>query len=228
MNADNPPAKPPPILVCFAVKEEAQSFRLRAGGRPQVRILLTGMGGRNAERTVRRALSVEKPALVLTSGFAGGLAPDLPAGTVLFDAGGNTELNAALAAAGAQPGRFLWSARVAAAASEKQALRLSTGADAVEMESQVIASLCREIGIPCATVRIVLDPAGEDLPLDFNALMDANMEMNYGKLTFAVLKSPGKIAALLRLQKASRAAAEKLATVLLQAIAAIPKPTVRP
>lgn len=227
MNGDNPPANPSPILVCFAVKEEAQSFRLRAGGLPQVRILLTGMGGRNAERAVRRALSVEKPALVLTSGFAGGLAPDLPAGTVLFDAGGNTGLNAALAAAGARPGRFLWSARVAAAASEKQALRLSTGADAVEMESQVIASLCREIGIPCATVRVVLDPAGEDLPLDFNAFMDANMEMNYGKLTFAVLKSPGKIAALLRLQKASRAAAEKLATVLLQAILAISKPTAR-
>ena len=228
MNGDNPTAQPSPILVCFAVKEEAQSFRLRAEGLPQVRILLTGMGGRNAERAMRRALSFEKPALVLTSGFAGGLAPDVPAGTVLFDAGGNAELHAALTAAGARPGRFHWSARVATAASEKQSLRLATGADAVEMESQVIASVCRESRVPCATVRVVLDPAGEDLPLDFNALMDANMEMNFGKLTFAVLKSPGKIAALLRLQKASRAAAEKLATVLLQAIPAISKPTLRP
>jgi hypothetical protein len=61
---------------------------------------------------------------------------------------------------------------------------------------------------------VVLDTAGEDFPLDFNALMGAHQKMNYGKLAIAVVKAPSKIGALLRLQKQSRAAAEKLAEVL--------------
>ena len=82
------------------------------------------------------------------------------------------------------------------------------------MESQVICAVCREQKIPCATVRVILDTANEDLPLDFNRLMTANQKMNYGKLALALAKSPGKAGALLRLQQQSKAAAEKLGQVL--------------
>jgi hypothetical protein len=63
-------------------------------------------------------------------------------------------------------------------------------------------------------VRVILDTAEEDLPLDFNQLMNARQQMDYGKLALALARSPGKLGALLRLQKQSRAAAEALAAVL--------------
>jgi nucleoside phosphorylase len=202
------------VLVCFAVKEEARAYQKLAGESSKPRVILVGMGKRNAERVIRAALAKERPRLVLTCGFAGGLRPDLALGTVLFAADPETGLEPALLAAGAKPARFHCADRVAATAEEKRRLWKATNADAVEMESQVICAVCREQKIPCATVRVILDTANEDLPLDFNQLMTANQTMDWSKLALALAKSPAKVGALLRLQKKSRAAAGKLAEVL--------------
>jgi len=202
----------PVTLICFAVKEEAKFFP--KAGDPKIRILVTGMGRRNAEQAVRRAIAAERPDLVLTAGFAGGLNPDWSTGTVVFDAEGQPALTNALLAAGARPGRFFCSDKVATTTEEKRALRRQTSADAVEMESEAIVAVCREQRIPAATIRVILDAAAEDLPLDFNALMDENKALDSRKLALVLIKSPCLIPRLLRLQKQSRAAAQRLAAVL--------------
>jgi hypothetical protein len=69
-------------------------------------------------------------------------------------------------------------------------------------------------------VRVILDTANEDLPLDFNQLMTIRQKMSFGKLSLAVAKSPGKIVALRRLQKQAGAAARRLAEVLARITAA--------
>jgi nucleoside phosphorylase len=224
------------LLVCFALKEEAAPFRKMAAGRPDISILITGIGRKNAEKSVRDFLSVNSPKLVLTCGFAGGLNPDLKLGDVVFEIdpfssrsrGNETQtkknletphvvsynLDEKLPAAGAKPAKFFCADRITTTVAEKKKLRAETGADAVEMESEAIQAFCRERGIPCATVRVISDTANEDLPLDFNRLFKPDMSLDYSKLTLAILKSPGKIGALLKLQKQTRFAAEQLAEVL--------------
>jgi adenosylhomocysteine nucleosidase len=204
------------IFVCFAVKEEAHAFQQQVGGRFGIKIVLTGIGRNNAERALREALVAHKPGLVLSCGFAGGLRPELTTGTVLFAADGERRLEEALLKAGARAGRFCCAAEVAITSNQKRALWERTRADAVEMESEIICAICRERKIPHAIVRVILDTASEDLPLDFNLLMTADQQMSYGRLAMALVKSPGKIGALLRLQKQSQAAAQKLAEVLLR------------
>lgn len=200
-------------LVCFAVKEEAAAFRQRVARHIGVAILVTGMGRKNAETAVRDFLAACPVELVLTCGFAGGLDPALAPGAVVF-ATNEENLSANLRAAGATPAKFLCADRVAVMAAEKQQLRIATGADAVEMESEAIQFICRERGIPCATVRVISDGAGEDLPLDFNRLYRPDMSLDFGKLLWMIAQSPGKIPGLIKLQKRCRFAAEQLAGVL--------------
>jgi len=225
------------ILLCFAVEQEAKFFSQLssslsghkwvkfAGGQeaklfsqPGMEILITGIGRDNAERKLHRALKEDHCQLVLSCGFAGGLNPYLATGTVVFSTDEDAGLTPALLAAGACPVRFHSSDRVATTVAEKKALWETTGADAVEMESQIIRAICRAHQIPSATIRVISDAAHETLPLDFNALLTAEQELNYGKLILALLGSPGKIPAILRLQRQTQLAAKNLASVLSKVI----------
>ena len=259
------------LLVCFALKEEAAPFRKIAAGTAAAAqaasILITGIGRRNAEKSVREFLaghsggasvpasrsqdapasqarlvsSLAPPTLVLTCGFAGALNPDLKPGEVVFELtdrrgefhepqtekesgtrvtrpSESSPLLEKLTAAGAKPAKFFCADRIATTVAEKKKLRAETGVDAVEMESGAIHAICRERGIPCATIRVISDTANEDLPLDFNALAKPDKSLDYGKLAWAIAMSPGKIGALLKLRKRTRFAAERLAEVLAKLI----------
>ena len=214
-------------LVCFALPDEVRYFK-RTIIASRTRILIHGIGKQNAEHAIRAALANSKPSLILTCGFAGGLEPKLTHGEVLFEIDAppitppsgeraaelSVSLREKLISAGAKPGKFFCANRIAVTAEEKWTLWQKTGADAAEMESGVIHAICLEHGIPCATVRVISDIAGEDLPLDFNALAKPDQSIDFGRLALAIAKSPGKIPALLRLQKQTAAAAKKLAQIL--------------
>src|SRR5258708_21462996 len=92
-------------LVCFALPEEAGPFRKRLGSRPDVKLVLTGVGPANAAKAIGTALAADQPALVISAGFAGGLDPELRPGTIVFDAG--ADLEAKLIWAGGRCARLL-------------------------------------------------------------------------------------------------------------------------
>jgi nucleoside phosphorylase len=204
-------------LVCFALKEEAAPFRKLCAGRTEVVILLTGVGRDNTERSMRKCLARHSPAGVLTCGFAGGLDPALKVGDIVFFTQDRL-LRDELVNAGARPAKFFCAATIAATAADKEQLRRTTGADAVEMESEAIQEICRQTKIPCATVRVISDAADEDLPLDFNQLHKPDWSLDYGRLIGALAKSPGKVGALLRFRKRISSAAGRLADTLAKVI----------
>lgn len=206
----NLPGGRAPVLVCFAVPQEAGAFQKLMRGREDVRVVITGMGARNAERATGEALRQWCPARVFTCGFAGALNPDLVIGDVVCTREASV--------AGARPVMIHCASRVAVTVEEKSALRAETGADVVEMESAIIARVCRAAGVECVTLRAISDTAHEDLPLDFNALMTEDEKLSPLKLALAVLKAPLKIPALIRLGKNSARAAERLAEVLARAV----------
>jgi len=199
------------------VKEELESLPPRVRQSGDVRIVLTGVGEKNAEQTLLRELS-RSWRLVLTCGFAGGLNPKLQTGAVVYCADESFPLTSAFETAGALPVRFHCSTRVVITAKEKEALWRATGHDAVEMESRIIRAICHHRGIPSATVRVISDSAHEDLPLDFNQLFGEAQKLRYGKLLGAIAASPRSISGLLKLRQQTRHAARELGRVLESAL----------
>jgi adenosylhomocysteine nucleosidase len=199
-----------PLVITFAVREETKSFK----GVPGVRRFLTGMGRDNAERSIQNILAKYTPRLVLTCGFAGGLNPALKNNEIVYQADAGSLLQDQLGKFGATPVNFFCARRVAITSDEKLKLWRGTGLDAVEMESESIREVCREHNISSATIRVISDSAGDDLPLDFNTLMTPTRKIHYGKLSWALVRSPWKFAELLAFQQKTIEAAKALGDFL--------------
>jgi len=207
---EEPTPAPLNVLVCFAVREEAKFFKPK----PHQKVVFTGMGRNNAARVIENRCASHRPDLVVTCGFAGGLNPIFSESDVVFDADTNTPLESKLNESGAKRATFFCANRVAITSEEKLRLWRYTGMDIVEMESETIRDHCRDLGIPSATIRSICDSAHDDLPLDFNLLMNNHQNVNYKKMSWLLIKSPRLIIELLAFQKKTTDAAQALATCL--------------
>ncbi|MEV7085061.1 1-hydroxy-2-methyl-2-butenyl 4-diphosphate reductase [Streptomyces sp. NPDC093085] len=170
-----------PLLIACALGIER--LALRGAGRGAtagpVTVLRTGMGPRNAERAVDRALGEPRyrDAAVVAAGFCAGLTPGMGPGDLIVadetrDAEGATpcagtdRLVAALTRA--LPGRTVHTGPLTASGhvvrgQERAALR-ATGALAVDMESATTLRRALAAGPrPVAAVRVVVDAPEHEL-----------------------------------------------------------------
>lgn len=180
-----------------------------------------GPGPELARAAARTALDCcNGRAVLLSTGFCGGLAPGLRAGDVfaateVFDTIEQRSYPAALPLA---PEPFhqgrLWSQRrVAVSVREKAALRVQ-GADAVDMEAAAVAAEAARRSAAFFCVRVVSDPAGEPLPVDFNACRDPEGRFSRSRITLAALLHPSSLIPLLRFGRTCRRAALRLGDFL--------------
>lgn len=197
-----------------AIQRGEQGKEVRVG---PLRILTTGMGQRQAELSIRASIGAEPPAWVVTAGFTGGLNPALKLADLIWDADPNFPARSWLEHTGGVPGIFHCHPTIAATARSKEELRRATGADAVEMESGVIRSICSNLGIPSATLRVISDTADADMPLDFNRITTPDLRLDPVKLALEILKAPQKIPGLIRFQGEIARAAQTLAEQLMKA-----------
>jgi adenosylhomocysteine nucleosidase len=227
------------IVVTFALDAEFAPWRLgrgfrRTGGRSfaiyeatagkaNVRVAITGVGSVNARRVVRYALG-EVTDVCISSGFAGALRSDLRCGEILAARAvrvlddsraiaSNPGLVRAAGASGAREvGMFATSDAMLLTAEAKR--RLSHSADAVEMESFSILAEAAAANVPSIAIRAVSDSLGEDLPLNFSEMLDASGKVQYARVAAALVRTPQRLPALLRLGRQSRRAAKELARFL--------------
>ena len=141
-----------------------------------------GAGAEAAARATRLLVDGHRPAVVITAGFAGGLDPALPRGTVIRPrravsraAGPAIEFTAGQ---GETDDLTIVSVdRVVTTAAAKRDLATATGAALVDMETYAVAAAARDAGLPCAAVRVISDDASQDLPREIAALVQPQSGM---------------------------------------------------
>ena len=195
-------------------------------GRWPVRLVWTGTGGANARTGLRRLLAergVRDRRLVL-AGIAGGLDPALTLGDVVHleralkieGDGAPEERPIVVSGHRGRAGVTVTVDRIVASAAEKRALweRLGCPPSAVvDMETfHWLAEL--DANAPVSVLRVVSDPAGTSLPAFLARSIGAGGEVSRWKVAARALPRPDRIAALLRLRRDVRCAAERLADAL--------------
>jgi nucleoside phosphorylase len=191
------------ILIFYAFRRELSHFRKRIANRAplpeglrgfkgrigdhDVFLVATGIGVAQARESARRALRMlGRPRLVISTGVAGALAPELKAGDIVIanrllleespDSGGaeiarlspgiEQAVRDALDRTGltVATGSLLTAGWLLAGAAAKRWAFGRTGAIAVDMESAALAAEVAGAGIPFVCVRAVMDETDDEIP----------------------------------------------------------------
>lgn len=228
------------ILITFALEVEFAPWRkVRAFakiasseiewfeghlGAAEVRVVLTGVGGVRAMNVTRAALAQWQPDVCVAAGLAGSLRREHEVGEVCasrdimeLESGRTIAADGGLIAVAEKCGavvieRLLTSSTMVLTAEGKS--RLGKMAEAVEMESFAVASEAAANGIPFVAIRAISDAVDEDLPMNFEELLDETGNVSKAKAASALARMPQKLPAILRLGRQSKAAAAKLANFL--------------
>jgi adenosylhomocysteine nucleosidase len=199
------PFDPRPVLIVTGLLQEA---RIAAG--PGMTVICSS----SDPQQLRALLTVVDSSTikgVISFGVAGGLDPALKSGDVVVAtevlAGDtrwlagltlNDELVAGVARGGSRVvrGGLAGVEQVVAARSVKAALRLETGAAAVDMESHIAAAYASEAGLPFAALRVIADPASRALPALAVAAIKPNGDIDLRKVLSGVARNPMVLRAL--------------------------------
>ncbi len=217
----------PRICVLFALPEEAAPFLRRLANVPALRqrcsVRVSGVGAEKAMRETTGLLAEGQTTHLIICGFGGGLTAQITPGSLLIaervlDA---TEDASAPPKAYRPDGRMLERAqgpcgalvtggKVLTTPDEKRALHARTQAQMVDMETVGAVRAADAAGVPWLAVRVATDSLEESLPFDFNALADAEGNVDRSRVVLAALTHPWKIPALIRLGSHSALAAKNL------------------
>lgn len=201
-------------------KKPRKKFSLSLAGK-EITLVESGMGDKALREALCAELAPETPDLLIFSGFAGGLHPDLPAGSVCFAAKARPLEAETLYTftCSNELARFLAQHRIgtvlalsARAPCNKKALSvLFPGELAVlDMETAFAAEEAFSRQIPLICFRAVSDPVDHDLGFNLEDICDRQGKVRPHRLLATILKKPSTLISFYRLWRGSTLAAKNL------------------
>lgn len=194
-------------LLSGAIRIRGGGFCIKEGGLKGRRVVIirSGAGRENAARAAETLIDGHRPQVVISAGFAGGLSPSLmrhdilSADCVIDTSGRQININVQSMPSvpdwpGLRIGKLISVDHVVRESSEKQSLYQLHQALAVDMETFVVAEVCRRRDVPLFAVRIIHDTAGDILPPDVEHLLRQKSEAaRLGAALSAIWRRPASI-----------------------------------
>jgi adenosylhomocysteine nucleosidase len=181
------------ILLVFALPHESGKFLpqlknrvwIERGTLPiltgtfagrEIVVLHTGVGPERARKRCGDFLAAHRPDFVISAGYAGGLDERLQVGSLVIADNFTDQSFMTLAMEAARGkaliGKLTTQDRVAETTEAKRQLAGTTGAVAVDMETEAIYLQCRLSNIPMLSVRAISDPIGTAMPVPGEVWLD--------------------------------------------------------
>jgi adenosylhomocysteine nucleosidase len=194
------------IAITFALPAESSNFARRIQEVPnkEIRILHTGVGTKACRTCLRDFLKDTSYDLVISSGFAGAVRDDLEVGDLFLaenfsDPKPLAVARQALANRTLHLAKLLTSPRVIDSPAERAALAQTSGAAAVDMETEVIAAECKARGVPLLSLRVISDTPRQPLPAAPDVLFNmARQQTDFARLLLHFLRHPAAIPRLIQ------------------------------
>ncbi len=198
------------IAVTFALRSESSEFiRRLESPRPtntnairgtlasqEVAILHTGVGEKATRMRITEFLDKERPSVLISSGFAGGLSDNVRPGELLLAQNISDPILARAAGRplerfGVRSGRLTTVSRVMHSVDDRAERAAADGAVAVDMETMFIAEACSAHAVPMLSLRVISDTPRAPFPAPPEVLFDIERQRtNYRSLLLHIVQHP--------------------------------------
>ena len=185
-----------------------------------IEIFHTGVGGKICRQRIARFLKDRKLECLINAGFAGALNDQLGVGDLLLARNFSTaDLSLTLDSLAHLPihiANLLTVPSMIDSSEERNRIAQTTGAVAVDMETEFIARACAKHGVPLLSLRVISDTPGQPLPAPPNVLFDLDEQRtNFGILAVYLAKNPPAVWRLISFAHQIRRARERLSNAII-------------
>jgi adenosylhomocysteine nucleosidase len=191
-----------------------------------IAVFHTGVGAKACADKIDKFLQAVRPEFLISSGFAGAVREDWNVGDLLLaenfsDRRLLMRAEQALSDRPSRVGRMFTSRSMIDSPAERNEIARDNGADAVDMETDVIAQACAMDGVPILSLRVISDTSRQPFPAPPNVLFDIERQQtNTAKFIAYFLRHPGRVIPLFgfagRVSRARRVLTDAILTLLPQ------------
>jgi adenosylhomocysteine nucleosidase len=227
------------IAITFALPAESSEFLRRLGNKSraerngirtirgtlddrEVEVVHTGVGEKVCRQRVEKFLKNQQFEFLISAGFAGALNDELRVGDLLLARNFSTlALNdrRPFSSLPIRTADLLTLPALIDSSEERNEIARSTGAAAVDMETEFIARACAEHGIPLLSLRVITDTPTQPFPAPPSVLFDIQHQRTHiGVLAKFLLAHPRRLPRLIQFARRIALARSILAKALVALI----------
>jgi len=192
-------------------------------GDAEVAVFHTGVGRQHCRRSLESFLRTVKPEYLISAGFAGSASDKLRVGDLIIAKNfSDPALLSHIAAERFRAAKLVTVEAVIESAEQRAHIAQTHNADAIDMETDVIAEMCAARTIPMLSLRVISDSPTAPFPVPADVMFDvARQRTNFGRLIPYLLAHPMATTRLLRFAGQINRIRANLADAITRVVAAV-------